>query len=86
MSKGNHPLLCFNGQPWSFTAPLLDHPLRNVPLWVQTLGKKLLKGRVLTKREEEKLVLWRSSQGEGKGDSDWPDDHAVLKRRWFEVQ
>lgn len=49
------------------------------------MGERLLRGEALTAGEKEKLVVWREEQ---KSDAEelWPDDHATLKRRWFEVQ
>ncbi len=85
MSKGNYPLMRPDGQPWTPTSPALDHPLRNVPRWVLMAGRRLVEGQALTRSETAKLAAWRGSQGQGQAEL-WPDDHATLKRRWFEVQ
>ena len=41
-------------------------------------------GEVLTGEESARLNAWRS-QGNGE-ERLWPDDHAVVKRPWVEVQ
>ena len=85
MSKGNYPLLRPSGQPWTPAAPILDHPLREIPRWVLNIASKIARGEVLAIGEEKKLIAWRQAQ-ERATEGLWPDDHATLKRRWFEVQ
>ena len=74
-----------DGQPWSLTVTGLDHPLREIPRWVLNIGAKIVRGQALALGEEEKLIVWRETQ-ERRRERLWPDDHARVKRRWFEIQ
>jgi len=85
MSRGQLPLLRPSGQPWTPTAPAIDHPLQNIPHRILALGKRLAKGQALTAAERERLTVWREMR-KRKREEYWPDDHATVKRLWVEVQ
>ena len=88
MSRGSYPLLRPSGQPWTPTSPDLDHPLREIPRWVLNTAARVIRGEVLGVGEEEKLIAWREAQVKDKRQQEhlWPDDHAVIKKPWVEVQ
>ena len=87
MSRGSYPLLRPDGTSWTPTSPDLDHPLREIPRWVLNTAAKVVRGEVLAVGEEEKLIAWRAQvQGQRQQERLWPDDHAVVKKPWVEVQ
>jgi len=86
MSRGQLPLLRPSGQPWTPTAPAIDHPLQNIPHRILALGRRLAAGQTLTVAEEAQITSWRASHRQQLSECSWPDDSPTVKKPWVQVQ